>query len=63
MTTLRKKPLFAWYANTYLHRSENFLHRQLCGMSHADVQVLSQWTTNLEEFPVPLLYCAESASS
>ena len=63
MTTLRKKPLFAWYSNTYLHRSENFLHRQLCGMSHADVQVLSQWTTNLEEFPVPLLYCAESASS
>jgi colanic acid/amylovoran biosynthesis glycosyltransferase len=61
--TLRKKPLFAWYSNTYLHRSENFLHRQLCGMSHADVQVLSQWTTNLEEFPAQMIYCAESAES
>ena len=32
-------------------------------MNHADVQVLSQWTTNLEEFPVPLLYCAERAAT
>jgi colanic acid/amylovoran biosynthesis glycosyltransferase len=63
MTARRKRPLFAWYSNTYLHRSENFLHRQLCGMNHADVQVLSQWTTNLEEFPVPLLYCAERAAT
>jgi glycosyltransferase involved in cell wall biosynthesis len=63
MTTQREKPMFAWYSNTYLHRSENFFHRQLCGMSHAEVQVLAQWTTNLDEFPAPLLYCAESAAS
>jgi colanic acid/amylovoran biosynthesis glycosyltransferase len=63
VATTRKRPLFAWYSNTYLHRSENFFHRQLSGMSHADVQVLSQWMTNLEEFPTPLLYCAESAVS
>lgn len=64
MTPRREKPLFAWYSNTYLHRSENFFHRQLCGMNHAaDVQVLSQWTTNLDEFPAPLLYCAENAAS
>jgi len=64
VTPRREKPLFAWYSNTYLHRSENFFHRQLCGMNHAaDVQVLSQWTTNLDEFPAPLLYCAENAAS
>jgi colanic acid/amylovoran biosynthesis glycosyltransferase len=61
--TPREKPLFTWYANTYLERSENFLHRQLCGMEHADVKVLAQWTTNLEEFPTPRLYCAESAAN
>jgi colanic acid/amylovoran biosynthesis glycosyltransferase len=63
VTTQREKPLFAWYSNTYLYRSENFLHRQLCGMSHANVHLLAQWTTNLEEFPAPQLYCAESATN
>jgi len=63
VTTLRKKPLFAWYSNTYLHRSEVFIYRQLSGMCHADVQVLTQWTANLEEFPVVSLYCAEHATS
>jgi glycosyltransferase involved in cell wall biosynthesis len=63
MTTRREQPLFAWYSNTYLHRSENFFHRQLRGIHQADVQVLAQWTTNLEEFPAPRLYCAESAAS
>ena len=63
MTAQGAKPRFAWYSNTYLYRSENFLHRQLCGMSNAEVQVLAQWTANLEEFPAPLLYCAESATS
>jgi colanic acid/amylovoran biosynthesis glycosyltransferase len=62
MTTKRTKPLFAWYSNTYLHRSEVFVHRQLSGMGHADVQVLAQWTTNLDEFLVKSLYCAESAT-
>lgn len=63
MTAKGEKPRLAWYSNTYLHRSENFLHRQLCGMNKAEVHVLAQWTTNLEEFPAPLLYCAESAAS
>jgi glycosyltransferase involved in cell wall biosynthesis len=63
VTTRREQPLFAWYSNTYLHRSENFFHRQLLGMHRADVQVLAQWATNLEEFPAPLLYCAESATN
>ncbi len=63
MRTRREKPLFTWYSNTYLQRSENFFHRQLCGMNHTNVQVLSQWTTNIDEFPTPLLYCAEGHSS
>jgi colanic acid/amylovoran biosynthesis glycosyltransferase len=63
VTNRREQPLFAWYSNTYLHRSENFFYRQLRGMHRADVQVLAQWTTNLEEFPTQLLYCAESATS
>jgi colanic acid/amylovoran biosynthesis glycosyltransferase len=63
MTIRREKPLFAWYSNTYLHRSENFFYRQLCGMSDANVQVLAQWITNLQEFPTPLLYSAERAAN
>jgi glycosyltransferase involved in cell wall biosynthesis len=61
--TEREKPLFAWYSNTYLYRSEIFVHRQLRGMHNAEVHVLAQWTTNLEEFPVESLYSAESARS
>jgi colanic acid/amylovoran biosynthesis glycosyltransferase len=57
------RPRFAWYTNTYLQRSEGFIYRQLCGMSHADVRVLAQWTTNLEEFPAPSIYCAENAAN
>ncbi len=63
MTNGRIKPLFAWYSNTYLYRSEVFIYRQLSGMCHADVQVLTQWIANLEEFPVVSLYCAEHATS
>lgn len=32
-------------------------------MRVADVQVLTQWTVNLQEFPVSSIYCAESSSS
>jgi glycosyltransferase involved in cell wall biosynthesis len=63
VTTERAKPLFAWYSNTYLYRSEVFIFRQLSGMRHADVKVLAQWTANLEEFPATSIYCAENATS
>lgn len=63
MTTQRTKPLFAWYSNTYLYRSEVYIFRQLSGMRHADVKVLAQWTANLEEFPATSIYCAENARS
>src|SRR5580658_1677044 len=63
MTTKRTKPLFAWYSNTYLYRSEIFIFRQLSGMRHADVRVLAQWTANLDEFPATSIYCAENAAS
>jgi glycosyltransferase involved in cell wall biosynthesis len=32
-------------------------------MRNADVKVLAQWTTNLDEFPAPSLYCAENATN
>jgi colanic acid/amylovoran biosynthesis glycosyltransferase len=63
VTTKRTKPLFAWYSNTYLYRSEVFIFRQLSGMRQADVKVLAQWTANLEEFPATSIYCAENARS